>query len=156
MYLQTLIKINININNGVIKMIQVLTGEKGSGKTKRLISLANDVVSESKGHVVYISNNSEGIFELRSSIRLIDISQFPISCVDSFIGFVYGVFSEDYDIETMFIDNVLSIINDDSEALSKFLSSIRKISQEYGVKFVLGVKGSRERLPELEVEYLAV
>jgi hypothetical protein len=137
-------------------MIQVLTGEKGSGKTKRMISLANDLASEAKGHVVYVSNNSEGMFELHSAIRLIDVSQFPISCVNSFIGFVCGILSEDYDIEIIFIDNLLSILSDDVDALHKFLLAAKKIAENYGIRFVLGVKGSKEKFPQFEAEYIAV
>jgi hypothetical protein len=137
-------------------MIQVLTGEKGAGKTKKMISLANDLVSCSKGHVVYVSNNSEGMFELSSGIRLIDVSQFPISSLDSLIGFLYGIISEDYDIEAVFIDNLNVILHEDSDVIYKFFDSIKVISEQYNIRFITGVKGASNKLPELEVEYIAV
>jgi archaellum biogenesis ATPase FlaH len=142
--------------NGVIKMIQVLTGEKGSGKTKKMISLANELALESKGHLIYISNNLEGMFELNQSIRLNDVSQFPISSLDSFIGFLYGLISQDYDTECIFIDNLNMILQENNDAICEFFEYARDISNKYNVKFITGVKGQSLEMPELELEYIAV
>lgn len=137
-------------------MIQVLAGEKGSGKTKKLFSIANELASESKGHLVYISNCSEGMFELNPSIRLIDTSQFPISSFDSFTGFIYGVISQDYDIEVILIDNLSNILKEDKNSLSSFLEFAKKISNDYSIKFILGVKGKGNEFENNMVEYIAV
>lgn len=136
-------------------MIQVIAGEKGSGKTKKMISLANDFVSQSKGHVIYIGNNSEVMYDLNSSIRLIDLSKIPLSSVDSFIGFIYGIISEDYDIECAYIDNLNSIVKNDDATVELF-AAVKKISDEYNVKFVLGVKSPKDKLLDIEIEYIAV
>ncbi len=137
-------------------MIQVLTGEKGSGKTKKMISLANELVNSSKGNIVYVSNNLESMFQLNSKIRLMDVSQFPISNLDSFVGFLYGIISSDYDVETIFIDNLNVILNDNNQSIPQFVEYLKDLSVKYGIKFITGVKGSSNTLPELEVEYIAV
>lgn len=137
-------------------MIQVLTGEKGSGKTKKMISLANELALESKGHIVYISDNLEGMFELNSSIRLNDVSQFPISSLDSFVGFLYGLISQDYDTECIFIDNLNMILKENNEAICEFFEYAKEISNKFNVKFIISVKGSSFKMPELELEYIAV
>ncbi|QCX34596.1 hypothetical protein FDN13_13285 [Caloramator sp. E03] len=137
-------------------MIQLLAGEKGSGKTKRLINIANEIALESKGHVVYISTNLEGIFDLNSSIRLIDVSNFPISSIDSFVGFIYGIISEDYDIECIVIDNLSNILMNCNENLPRFFELVKNIGENYGIRFIAGIRGSTETLPKLEAEYIAV
>lgn len=137
-------------------MIQVIAGEKGSGKTKKMVLLANDSVNESKGHIIYISNNSEVMYDLNSSIRLIDISHFPITNTDSFTGFIYGIISEDYDVECIHIDNLNSIIKDEEESIHGFISNVKKITENHGVKFVLGMKSSFARLDNMNIEYVAV
>lgn len=142
--------------NGVIKMIQVLTGEKGSGKTKKMISLANELDLESKGHIIYISDNLEGMFQLNQNIRLNDISQFPISSLDSFVGYLYGLISQDYDIECIFIDNLNMILKENNDAICQFFEYAREISSKFNVKFVTGVKGASFKIPKLEIEYIAV
>jgi hypothetical protein len=136
-------------------MIHVIAGEKGSGKTKKMIANANEFVIQSKGHVVYLSNNSETMYELSSSIRLIDTSQFPISSVDSFIGFIYGIISEDYDIECAYIDNI-SCITKDEETITSFVEALKVISEKYNIKFVLGIRTPKHELPDIEIEYIAV
>lgn len=142
--------------NGVIKMIQVLTGEKGSGKTKKMISLANELDLESKGHIVYISDNLEGMFQLNKNIRLNDVSQFPISSLDAFVGYLYGLISQDYDTECIFIDNLNKILKENNDAICQFFEYAREISSKFNVKFVTGVKGDSFKMPELEIEYIAV
>lgn len=136
-------------------MIQVLTGEKGSGKTKKLISIANELVSESNGSVIYISNSSESMFDLSSAIRLIDTSQFPVSTIESFEGFISGILSQDYDIETIFIDNLNGILGDDKDILLRFFAFTKKMSESYEVRFIIGL-GAKERIEDIEAEYIAV
>lgn len=142
--------------NGVIKMIQVLTGERGSGKTKKMISLANEQALESKGHLIYISNNLESMYELNQNVRLNDVSQFPISSLSSFVGYLYGLISQDYDTECIFIDNLNTILQENNDAICEFFECARDISNKFSVKFIIGVKGSSFSMPELELEYIAV
>lgn len=137
-------------------MIQVLVGDRGAGKTKKLISIANESAGKSNGHLVYISNNSESMFQLDSSVRLIDISSFPISSIDSLTGFIYGVLSQDYDIETIFIDNLSCILNDNHEDVAGFLKSAQIVSKNENVKFVFGIKCLKGEIENIEAEYLAV
>ena len=136
-------------------MIQIIAGEKGSGKTKKMIAYANEFVTQAKGHVIYLSNNSEAMYALSSSIRLIDTSQFPISSVDSFIGFIYGIISEDYDIECAYIDNV-NCITKDEETIVKFVEALKVISEKHNIRIVLGIKATKDKLPDIEIEYIAV
>ncbi|MCX7951925.1 MAG: twitching motility protein PilT [Clostridiales bacterium] len=135
-------------------MVHVLTGDKGAGKTKKLITMANDFVQEAKGHVVYVSNSSEGMYQLSSKIRLVDISEFPISSYESFMGFLYGMISEDYDIETIFIDNLNAIISNDD--VMRFFSDAKNFTEKTSVKFVVGAKCEQVSHEGLNVEYMAV
>ncbi len=142
--------------NGVIAMIQVLTGEKGSGKTKKMVSLANDLVSQSNGHVVYVSNNSEAMFELNSYVRLIDVSQFPITNDEMFAGFLYGIISQDYDIDTIFIDNLNTILKERAESIENVFDAARDISTGNNVNFYFGLRSAANNMKQPEVEYIAV
>ncbi|EYE87988.1 hypothetical protein Q428_10490 [Fervidicella metallireducens AeB] len=137
-------------------MIQVLTGEKGSGKTKKLISIANELINQTKGNIVYISNNLDGIFDLNSKIRLIDTSQVPISNLDSFKGFIYGILAEDYDIESIVIDNLSNILKDNMNDVIEFCEFTKDVANSQGIKFILGVKCSSDKLSIDDAEYIAV
>lgn len=142
--------------NGVITMIQVLTGEKGSGKTKKMVSLANDLVTHSNGHVVYISNNSEVMFELNSYVRLIDVSQFPISNDQMFAGFLYGIISQDYDIDAIFIDNLNTILKEKADSIENIFDAARDLCHEHNINLYFGLRNAACSKEQLEVEYIAV
>lgn len=51
-------------------MIQILAGEKGEGKTKRLLEMANEAGKNSKGHVVFIDDDNRHMYDLHYNIRL--------------------------------------------------------------------------------------
>ena len=38
-------------------MIQVILGDKGSGKTKRLIDLANDALKQEHGNIIFVDDD---------------------------------------------------------------------------------------------------
>ena len=40
-------------------MIEIICGEKGTGKTKRIISLANGVSDQAKGSMVFIDDDNK-------------------------------------------------------------------------------------------------
>ena len=46
-------------------MVKLLIGHKGSGKTKRMIELANGTVQTAKGSIVFINKNSRLIYKIK-------------------------------------------------------------------------------------------
>ncbi len=91
-------------------MIQVFCDQRGSGKTKAMINMANEEVKFKKGNIVYIDEDNSAMFQLDSQIRLIDSSEFKINNCESFYGFLCGILSKDYDIESVYIDGLFDII----------------------------------------------
>ena len=87
-------------------MIKVFYGKKGTGKTKHMLETANSIVRESNGAVVYIDDSNELMMKLSHRIRFINILDYPVYGSDAFLGFICGVASQNYDIETIFIDGL--------------------------------------------------
>ena len=71
-------------------MVSLIVGEKGKGKTKYLLDMANDAVNTADGNIVYIDKNSKHMYELNRKVRLIDASRFPLKSGDEFIGLLAG------------------------------------------------------------------
>lgn len=119
-------------------MIQLIIGEKGKGKTKVLLEKANTDVMKAKGNFVYLDKSAKHMYELNNKVRLIDASAYDIKNSDEFVGFLYGIVSQDHDLECMFFDNFLSIAkcDDNFEAV---LDRIEKISNTYEVDFVISM-----------------
>ena len=69
-------------------MVQILAGEKGEGKTKILIDLANESVSTSDGDVIYIDDDKRHIYDLNHKIRFVEVSEFPLANYRELIGFM--------------------------------------------------------------------
>ena len=46
-------------------MIQVIHGKKGSGKTKRILDMANAAIKEHKGDVIFVDDDNRYMFDLR-------------------------------------------------------------------------------------------
>ena len=78
-------------------MIQVFCNKRGSGKTKKLIDLANGQLLRSKGDSVYIDDDSSYIRQVDRRIRFISTGEFGIMDCESFYGLICGIFSENYD-----------------------------------------------------------
>lgn len=135
-------------------MIQVFCGKRGSGKTKALIGLANDKVSESKGHVVYIDDNKRPLLQLDKAIRFVDASEFDLNQGKSFYAFLCGMISEDYDIDTIFIDGLFNIVDLVNEEAALLFSSLEKISNNNNVDFYINVT-EVEGMPDIVKKYVA-
>jgi hypothetical protein len=139
---------------GVVMMIQVFCGKRGSGKTKALIGLANDKVSESKGHVVYIDDDKRPLLQLDKAIRFVDASEFDLNQGKSFYAFLCGMISEDYDIDTIFIDGLFNIVDLVNEEAALLFSSLEKISNKNNIDFYINVT-EVEGMPDIVKKYVA-
>ena len=128
-------------------MVRLLIGHKGSGKTKKIVSLANESLNTVDGSVVFISKNSRLMTDLKYNIRLICMEDYDsITNVDEYIGFLYGIVSQDHDLERIFIDSILKHADIKKENLEDFLARLEKISKEHDLEFIVSISADREEL----------
>ena len=86
-------------------MVYLLTGQKGSGKTQKMIELANQKAKACDGNVVFIKNSHNDTYSVSFDIRAICMDDFPsIRNIDEYTGFIYGMISCNSDIEVIFIN----------------------------------------------------
>lgn len=129
-------------------MVQLIVGNKGKGKTKHLLEKVNLQVKETKGNIVYLDKSTKHMYELNNKVRLIDVSQYIITNHDEFVGFICGIVSQDHDLEQMFLDSFLKIACLENEDITPVIEKLEKISQNYGIDFVLSVSMDESELPE--------
>lgn len=125
-------------------MVKLLIGTKGTGKTKALLEQVNAASSVAKGNVVFISNNtSSTMFDIPTSVRMIDTTDFDIVNYSEFEGFICGIISGNYDITNIFVDGLFKIVkkdhNDNLDGLENFLNRLEAISTKFNITFVLTV-----------------
>ena len=90
-------------------MIEIISGEKGKGKTKELLTKVNAAVASASGSIVYLDKSQKHMYELSNKIRLINVTDYPIDNCDEFLGFICGIVSQDHDLEEMYLDSFLTI-----------------------------------------------
>ena len=128
-------------------MVQLIIGEKGKGKTKVLLDMANTQIRTANGNVVYLDKNKQHMYELNNRVRLIDVTNYPLDNADAFVGFLCGLISRDNDLEHIFLDSFLKIAKLEEKDITSTLEKIDNLSKTYGVDFVISISVTREQLP---------
>lgn len=136
-------------------MIQILIGEKGEGKTKRLIDMSNEAGKLSDGHIVFIDDDNRHMYDLHYNIRFVDTTGFRMEDQRIFFGFICGILSQDGDIEKIYIDglnNIVKYMTDDD--LFAFINELEKLSEKANVDFIMTISRDKETVPEALKSYL--
>ena len=110
-------------------MVKLIIGNKGSGKTKRLIDLVNAAVEKSNGNVVCIEKEKLLTYNVNYRARLVDTDQYNVSGYDAFYGFISGIIAGNHDITDILVDATLKIGGRDYEALANFLEKVSELSK---------------------------
>ena len=135
-------------------MIQIIAGEKGVGKTKRLIEMANEAGKTSNGHVVFIDDDNRHMYDLHYNIRFVKIN-FELEDQKIFFGFICGIMSQDSDIEHIFIDGLHNIVKGLSvESLQEFVKEIETFSVSENVDFTMIISADPAKLPDGVKKYV--
>lgn len=129
-------------------MVEVICGKKGSGKTKRMIALANQSVGNSKGNIIFIDDDTRYIYDLERGIRFINASEYDIKEANAFIGFLNGLRAQDFDLQVVFIDGFLKILDTEIFLLSDFFKRLQAFAKANDVRVVVSVSGDAADMPE--------
>lgn len=138
-------------------MVYLLTGPKGSGKTKQMIALANEKVKTANGNVVLIKKSHKDTTSVDFNIRAICMDDYKdITTLEEFVGFLYGMVAGNHDIDTLFIDGILKQADINLDNLPEFLQKVSKISKNDNIEFYISVSAEKEKIhgidsPEFEV-----
>ncbi len=129
-------------------MVQLIVGKKGKGKTKVLLDQVNAAIKEANGSIVYLDKNTKHMYELNNKIRLIDVSVFPISNADEFVGFICGIISQDHDLEEIYLDSFLTTAKLEGLDVENALTQLEEIGKKFEVRFIISMSLDKEEVPE--------
>lgn len=135
-------------------MIKLFYGKKGMGKTKVLVDTANSLIKDNIGDVVFIDNSNQLMYDLKHEIRFINVSEFPISGGTMFLGFICGIISEDYDINSIFIDGLTYITDENVDSLECFFKGLKQLSEKFNINFYISATGELDKTPEFVKEFI--
>lgn len=129
-------------------MIGFVCGIKGSGKTKRMVAMANAIVDDALGKVVFVDDDSDRMFDLKHVIRLVAANDYELENQDSLFGFIAGLIAGDFDIHTIFIDSFLRIINVPIDELIPMFEKLDALSNRQNVRVIISMSGDEEEMPD--------
>jgi len=135
-------------------MIHFIIGPKGSGKTKKVIEMANRAIEETKGNVVFIDGDYRKITGLKYRVRFINAREFDLKDLSVLYGFLCGIIARDYDIEHVYIDGIIEDLGGDVKSIEDFVMNVKKLSDKFNIQFVITMSGTPESVPVFLKEYM--
>ena len=127
---------------GEIIMVKVIMGVKGTGKTKQMVETINAAVDNETGHIVCIEKGSKLVYDIKSSVRLVEASDYPIGGYSYLKGFISGLHAGNFDITHIFMDNLYKLAqSSDPKETENFLDWCSVFSAENSVAFTLTIAG---------------
>jgi hypothetical protein len=135
-------------------MIKVVYGKKGAGKTKIMIDKANELALKCCGQIIFIDESNQLMYDLKHEIRFINLSEFPITEEKAFLGFICGIISCNYDIDTIFIDGLTYMLKLDISVLEGFFINLMAMAQQFEKNFYISINGDPETVPDFIKGYL--
>lgn len=137
-------------------MIEIISGVKGKGKTKILLEKVNADVKSTQGTLVYLDKNNKHMYELSNRVRLIEVPEYGIENSDMFVGFIAGIASQDHDLDKVYLDSFLTIAKVAEDKVEEVIGKLQKISNKFGVDFVISASMDKEQMPEAVQELVSV
>ena len=142
-----------------IEMIRVILGDKGSGKTKRLIDLTNDALKSEHGNILFIDDDKRYMYDLRHEIRFVDASEYPVAykcTANEFLAFICGMLSADFDLSLIAVDAFKKLVRTPLQDLEmeNFFEKLEHLGEAHHCSFVLSISASDEEVPEFIRKYV--
>ena len=129
-------------------MVGLIVGEAGKGKTKQLLDKVNEEVKQISGNIVYLDRSTKHMFELNNKVRLVNVGEYDFDNSSEFIGFIYGIISQDHDMQKMYIDGIMKVAKLNKSEITSVVKKMNVISEKYKVDFVVSVSANVNELDE--------
>ena len=128
-------------------MVTLLTGKKGSGKTKKLIQIANEAVAASSGNVVVVEKGSKLTYDVTHKARLIDTDHYNVSGYEMLFGFLSGICAGNYDVTDILVDGTFKICPEGIDGLEAFVKKVSTLADDTETKITFRISAAEEDLP---------
>ena len=128
-------------------MVTLLTGKKGSGKTKKLIQIANEAVAASSGNVVVVEKGSTLTYDVTHKARVIDTDHYNVSGYEMLFGFLSGICAGNYDVTDILVDGTFKICPEGIDGLEAFVKKVSALADDTETKITFLISAAEEDLP---------
>ncbi len=128
-------------------MIKLIIGNKGTGKTKKLIDMVNNTAASSNGSVVCVELGDTLTFSISHKVRLIDVKNYSIAGYGEYYALLSGICAGNHDVTHVFGDATLRIGTRDYEELADFLARVKELSAKTDAEFIFTISCDESELP---------
>lgn len=135
-------------------MITLIYGEKGTGKSKRIIEAANQASLSAKGDVVYVTNNPKHSLEIKHTVRFVNSQEYGICGYDAALGFIKGIVSANNDIVLVLIDGLSKMAGTEAENMQGFYEALEALSLSDRLDFIITVSRDEKTMPKFLKKYI--
>ncbi len=135
-------------------MIHVIMGQKGTGKTKKLIDAIHKAVAEAHGDVGCIDYGRKLTYDVTYKVRLVDAQEYAISSPEMLKGFLSGLHAGNFDITDVFIDNLYKTIGSDRAAAEDFIAWCAKFAASNSMEITVTISEDPANASEAMKQYL--
>ena len=139
-------------------MVRFLAGAMGTGKTRRMIEMANENAKVTDGCLVYVDDDQRHTRYIDLKIRFVEAKKGILETYREFVSFIWGILTQNSDIKHIYVDGLTSIvvygaINNDTLLLLK--NELLRFSEEFNVDFTISIHYDKEILPD-EIKELLI
>lgn len=127
-------------------MVTLIVGNKGSGKTKKLVDAANTAAKTASGNVVVIEPKAKLMTEITHEARLIALEDYAVHGAEAMHGFLAGICAGNYDVQEIYVDSILKILGEDAD-LAAFVQKIDVLAKHAETKVTLSVSMGEADIP---------
>ena len=127
-------------------MIQIFMSKRGSGKSKYMISHANNGLKDTKGHIVFIDDDNRAMHELDRE------ENFELRDLNSLYGFICGIVSQDYDVDMIYVDGLMGKMDFDRDDAKDEFEKLSKLSDRSKITIFFALNDTEET-PEYLKKY---
>ena len=129
-------------------MVQLVVGKEGKGKTKHLLDKVNEEIKKVAGNIVYLDRSTKHMFELNNRVRLINVQDYDFENSSEFIGFIYGIISQDHDMQQMYIDGIMKVAKLDKSDITSMVKKLEYISNTFNFDLFVSISADVRELDE--------
>ena len=129
-------------------MIKIIAGEKGTGKTAKLVDDINTAARQDN-NIVCIERGNRLDQLLKPNVRLVNMKEYPNEGFDQLLAFIAGICSKDYDLTHIYIDSIFKVANEDGmDNLESFITKLDAFLKDTPVTAMIILSGKVDDLPD--------
>lgn len=118
-------------------MIQVFMSKKRFRQKQAYDSPCQWSVKQTSGHLVFIDDDNRPMHELARDIRFINTESYEITDFNTLYGLICGILAQDYDVEKIYVDGLMSGIDLKQEGAEEQFNKLASLSDDNKITIFL-------------------